>query len=54
MKMNKWTMGLAAAGVVSLASAAQAEENSVLTALSSTVISGSAEVSYNGNLSGNK
>jgi hypothetical protein len=53
MKMNKWTMGLAAAGVVSLASAAQAEENSVLTALSSTVISGSAEVSYNGNLSGN-
>ena len=53
MKMNKWTMSLAAAGVVSLASAAQAEENSVLTALSSTVISGSAEVSYNGNLSGN-
>ncbi|SVB57701.1 uncharacterized protein METZ01_LOCUS210555, partial [marine metagenome] len=25
MKMNKWTMGLAAAGVVSLASTAQAE-----------------------------
>ena len=52
MKMNKWTMGLAAAGVVSLASAAQAEENSVLTALSSTVISGSVEASYNGSFSG--
>ena len=51
MKMNKWTMGLAAAGVVSLASAAQAEENSVLTALSSTVISGSVEASYNGTFS---
>jgi len=45
-------MGLAAAGVVSLASAAQAEENSVLTALSSTVISGSVEASYNGSFSG--
>ncbi len=51
MKMNKWTMGLAAAGVVSLASTAQAEENSVLTAMSSTVISGSVEASYNGSLS---
>ena len=51
MKMNKWTMGLAAAGVVSLASAAQAEENSVLTALSSTVISGSVEASYVGGFS---
>jgi hypothetical protein len=51
MKMNKWTMGLAAAGVVSLASAAKAEENSVLTALSSTVISGSVEASYNGTFS---
>ena len=46
MKMNKWTVALAAAGVVSLASTAQAEENSVLTALSSTVISGNVEVSY--------
>ena len=53
MKMNKWTMGLAAAGVVSLASAAQAEENSVLTALSSTVISGSVEASYVGGFSTN-
>ena len=52
MKMNKWTVGLAAAGVVSLASTAQAEENSVLTALSSTVISGSVEASYVGSLSG--
>jgi hypothetical protein len=51
MKMNKWTVGLAAAGVVSLASTAQAEENSVLTALSSTVISGSVETSYMGGLS---
>jgi len=51
MKMNKWTMGLAAAGVVSLASTAQAEENSVLTALSSTVISGSVEASYVGSFS---
>jgi hypothetical protein len=51
MKMNKWTVGLAAAGVVSLASTAQAEENSVLTALSSTVISGSVETSYNGTFS---
>ena len=46
MKMNKWTVGLAAAGVVSLASTAQAEENSVLTSLSSTVLSGSVEASY--------
>ena len=53
MKMNKWTVGLAAAGVVSLASTAQAEENSVLTALSSTVISGSVEASYVGGFSNN-
>ena len=53
MKMNKWTVGLAAAGVVSLASTAQAEENSVLTALSSTVISGSVEASYVGGFSTN-
>ena len=41
MKYNKWTLGLAAAGVVSLASAARAEEaqkqmSQVLTAVSST------------------
>lgn len=42
MKINQWTLGLAAAGVVSLASAVQAEEakNQVLTAVSSTTISG--------------
>jgi hypothetical protein len=51
MKMNKWTVGLAAAGVVSLASTAQAEENSVLTSLGSTVLSGSVEASYVGSLS---
>ncbi len=53
MKMNKWTVGLAAAGVVSLASTAQAEENSVLTSLGSTVLSGSVEASYTGSLSSN-
>lgn len=42
MKFNKWTLGLAAVGVVSLASAVQAEEksNPIMTALSSTSISG--------------
>ena len=42
MKFNKWTLGLAAVGVVSLASAVKAEEkaSSVMTALSSTTISG--------------
>jgi hypothetical protein len=42
MKFNQWTLGLAAAGVVSLGGATQAEEtaNHVATALSSTTISG--------------
>jgi len=43
MKMNKWTLGLAAAGVVSLGSVVQADEapsNNVLTKVSSTTISG--------------
>jgi len=42
MKFNKWTIGLAALGVVSLASAVRAEEkqNFLQTALSSTTISG--------------
>jgi hypothetical protein len=42
MKFNKWTLGLAAVGAVSLTSVAQAEEkmNAVQTALSSTTISG--------------
>ncbi len=47
MKFNKWTIGLAAAGVVSLASAARAEEkaSSVMTALSSTTLSGYVDTS---------
>jgi Putative beta-barrel porin-2, OmpL-like. bbp2 len=47
MKFNKWTIGLAAVGVVSLASAVQAEEagNTVLTALSSTTLSGYVDTS---------
>ncbi len=47
MKINKWTLGLAAVGLVSLASVAQAEEKSVplMTALSSTVISGYVDTS---------
>src|SRR5258705_9010662 len=42
MKFNKWTIGLAAVGVVSLTSAAKAEEkaSSVMTAVSSTTLSG--------------
>jgi hypothetical protein len=42
MKCNKWTLALAAAGVVSLGSVVQAEEaqHQVLTALSSTTLSG--------------
>ena len=47
MKINKWTSGLAAVGLISLASVAQAEEKSVplMTALSSTVISGYVDTS---------
>jgi len=47
MKFNKWTLGLAAIGVVSLASAAQAEEkmSAVQSALSSTTISGYVDTS---------
>ena len=42
MKVNKWTLGLAAVGLVSLPAITQAEEkaSSVMTALSSTTISG--------------
>src|ERR1700690_212042 len=44
MKFNKWTMGLAAVGVVSLASAARADDTPkmsvVNTALSATTLSG--------------
>jgi hypothetical protein len=51
MKFNKWTVALAALGVVSLASVARAEEktSSVLTALSSTTISGTVDTSMEWN-----
>ncbi|MBA4147361.1 MAG: outer membrane beta-barrel protein [Verrucomicrobia bacterium] len=46
MKINKWTLGLAAVGLVSLSSVTQAEEAAqpLLTALSSTTISGYVDV----------
>jgi Putative beta-barrel porin-2, OmpL-like. bbp2 len=47
MKFNKWTVGLAAVGVISLASAARADEqkmNEVQTALSNTTLSGYVDV----------
>ena len=47
MKMNKWTVGLAAAGLVSLASVAQAQDsNSVATKLATTSLSGYVSTSY--------
>jgi hypothetical protein len=48
MKFNKWTLALAAGGVVSLGSIAQAEEkpmSQVLTAVSSTTLSGYVDTS---------
>jgi hypothetical protein len=47
MKFNKWTLGLAAVGVVSLASAAKADEkiSRIQTAMSSTTISGYVDTS---------
>lgn len=47
MKFNKWTLALAATGVVSLGSLAQAEEakNQVLTAVSATTLSGYVDTS---------
>lgn len=47
MKFNKWTVGLAAVGVISLASAARADEkmSQVQTALSNTTISGYVDTS---------
>jgi hypothetical protein len=52
MKFNKWTVALAAVGVVSLASAARADEHlsQVQTALSNTTISGYVDVSAQWNL----
>jgi len=49
MKFNKWTLGLAALGVVSIGSVARAEEaqmNPLQTALASTVISGYVDTSF--------
>ena len=50
MKFNKWTVGLAAGGVVSLASVVQADEaqkpmSQVMTAVSSTTLSGYVDTS---------
>lgn len=54
MKFNKWTIGLAAVGLVSLSSAARAEDQpqtaTVLTALSSTTLSGYVDTSAQWNL----
>src|SRR5438270_1034362 len=52
MKFNKWTIALAAVGVVSLASAAKAEEkaSTVMTALASTTLSGYVDTSAQWNL----
>jgi len=52
MKFNKWTLGLAAIGAVSLASAARAEEakmSTLGTAVSSTVLSGYVDTSIHWN-----
>src|SRR6266496_4272173 len=51
MKVNKWTMGLAALGLVSIPMAGSAEEkmNQVWTALSSTTISGYVNTSMHWN-----
>jgi len=56
MKFNKWTLGLAALGVVSLASAVKAEEkqNFLQTALSSTTISGYVDTSVEWTVSANQ
>ena len=52
MKFNQWTLGLAALGLVSLASVARADEkaSSVITALSSTTLSGYVDTSMQWNL----
>jgi hypothetical protein len=51
MKFNKWTLGLAAVGAVSLASAAKADEKmtAIQTALASTTISGYVDTSIQWN-----
>lgn len=49
MKANKWTVALLTTGVVSAASVAQAEESALMTALSSTTISGYVDFSAHWN-----
>ena len=52
MKFNKWTLGLAAVGAVSMASAVRADEakmSAVQTALSNTTISGFVDIGIQGN-----
>lgn len=50
MKVNKWTAALASAGVLSGVAAVHAEESPVMTALSSTTISGYVDVGAHWNL----
>lgn len=55
MKINQWTLGLAAVGVVSLASAVKADEakmSALQTALSSTTISGYVDTSVEWGMNG--
>src|SRR5215469_6204720 len=56
MKFNKWTVGLAAVGVVSLASAARADEqmSQVQTALSQTTLSGYVDTAMQWNPNSNQ
>ena len=52
MKVNKWTMGLAALGLISIPATSSADEgkaNGVMTALSSTTISGYVNTSIHWN-----
>src|SRR5262245_30482633 len=54
MKLNQWTLALAAAGIVTIPSALRADEStpsSVMTALSSTTLSGYVDTSAQWNLS---
>lgn len=56
MKFNKWTLGLAAVGAVSMASAVRADEakmSALQTALSNTTISGFVDVGVQGNFGDN-
>src|SRR5688572_8595990 len=45
MKFNQWTLALAGVGMISLGSVAQAEEHSIMTALSSVTLSGYVDTS---------